>query len=250
MKLTNKTTIITGASSGMGKAIAKLFLQEGATVIGIDIRQDRLQEVATAWANPNFHPYVGDVTNKERMESILDEIHQNTGKIDILINNAGIMDNMEPIGELTDHTWNKILAINLTGPMILTRKAIHYMEEQGHGNIINITSIGGIQGSRAGVAYTASKHALMGLTKNTAFMYANKGIRCNAICPGAVATDIGSTMTAPSPLGLERAMAGMSTNPRTGNPEEIAQAALFLASDEASFVNGATLVVDGGWTAY
>ena len=124
------------------------------------------------------------------------------------------------------------------------------MVKQEKGNIINIASIGGLFGARAGVAYTASKHGLVGLTKNTAFMYANKGIRCNAICPGAVATNIGETMRAPSQFGLERAMSGMGTNPKTGEALDIAKVALFLASDDSGFINGATITADAGWTAY
>ena len=122
----------------------------------------------------------------------------------------------------------------------------------GNGCIVNIASIGGLCGARAGAAYTASKHALIGLTKNTGFIYAKTGIRCNAIAPGAVATSIGDTidMSKITPLINDRIMSGLVLNAKTGEPADIAKAALFLASDDAAYVNGSVLTADGGWTAY
>lgn len=250
MKLKDKITIVTGASSGMGKEIARLYLAEGAVVYGIDLNKERLDVAAKEFSNDDFHPLVADISQVEVVESMLEEIIKSAGRIDVLVNNAGIMDDMLPVGEVSDQLWNKVLAVNLNGPMYLTRKAVKQMLEQGGGNIINIASIGGLYGSRAGAAYTVSKHGLIGLTKNTAFMYALKGIRCNAICPGAVATNIGETMRSPSQFGLERAMSGMATNPKTGEAVDIASIALFLASEDSKMINGATLVADFGWTAY
>lgn len=250
MKLKDKITIVTGASSGMGKEIARLYLAEGAVVYGIDLNKERLDVAAKEFSNDDFHPLVADISQVEVVESMLEEIIKSAGRIDVLVNNAGIMDDMLPVGEVSDQLWNKVLAVNLNGPMYLTRKAVKQMLEQGGGNIINIASIGGLYGSRAGAAYTVSKHGLIGLTKNTAFMYALKGIRCNAICPGAVATNIGETMRSPSQFGLERAMSGMATNPKTGEAVDIASIALFLASEDSKMINGATLVADSGWTAY
>ena len=250
MKLKDKITIVTGASSGMGKEIARLYLAEGAVVYGIDLNKERLDVAAKEFSNADFHPLVADISQVEVVENILEEIIKSAGRIDVLVNNAGIMDDMLPVGEVSDQLWNKVLAVNLNGPMYLTRKAVKQMLEQGGGNIINIASIGGLYGSRAGAAYTVSKHGLIGLTKNTAFMYALKGIRCNAICPGAVATNIGETMRSPSQFGLERAMSGMATNPKTGEAVDIASIALFLASEDSKMINGATLVADFGWTAY
>jgi NAD(P)-dependent dehydrogenase (short-subunit alcohol dehydrogenase family) len=181
---------------------------------------------------------------------MIDFSKETYGTLDILVNNAGIMDNFVPAGEVTDELWEKVFAVNVTGPMRAIRKALPIFSEKGSGVIVNIASAGGLLGSRAGAAYTASKHAVVGLTKNVGFQYANLGIRCNAIAPGAVNTNIGTTIYNPSQFGMERAMAGMNLNPRVGEPGEIAKVALFLASDDSSFVNGAVIVADAGWTAY
>ncbi|ADU27261.1 SDR family oxidoreductase [Ethanoligenens harbinense] len=252
MKLDSKVAVITGASSGMGRAMALLFAKEGAHVIAMDRNMGGLKTLARDADGMvgSVGTYEGDVTDRKGMEVLLDQVVQNHGKLDILVNNAGIMDEMMPAGEVSDELWERVLHVNLNGPLYLCRKAIGQMLKQGQGNIINIASIGGLQGARAGAAYTASKFALVGLSKNIGFMYANKGIRCNAICPGSVQTNIGVGIANPSALGMERAMSGIAGNPRMGAPEEIARVALFLASDDASFINGAVIVADGGWTAY
>ena len=134
--------------------------------------------------------------------------------------------------------------------MRATRKVLPSFLEKQSGVVINVASAGGLQGARAGAAYTASKHAVVGFTKNTGFMYATKGIRCNAIAPGGVETNIGSSMTGVSQFGMGRIQAGLGINPRVGKPEEIANIALFLAADESSFVNGTVITADAGWTAY
>ena len=180
----------------------------------------------------------------------MDNVIKKTGGIDILVNNAGIMDNFVPAGSVTDELWEKVFAVNATGPMRGIRKALPIFIEKKSGIIINITSAGGLFGSRAGVSYTASKHAVVGLTKNVGFQYAKLGIRCNAIAPGGVNTNIGTTINAPDKFGMERAMAGISLNPRVGEPNEIAKIALFLACDDSSLINGAIITADSGWTAY
>jgi NAD(P)-dependent dehydrogenase (short-subunit alcohol dehydrogenase family) len=134
--------------------------------------------------------------------------------------------------------------------MRTTRKVLPIFMEKQSGVIVNIASVGGIFGSIAGAAYTASKHAVVGLTRSVGYQYAKQGIRCNAIAPGGVNTNMSATMTAPNQFGAERASGGMATIPRIGEPEEIAKVALFLASDEASFVNGTVITADAGWTAY
>lgn len=252
-RLKEKTAVITGASSGIGGAIALLFAREGADVIAVARRQERLEKLAAQakeTGSGSIIPFPGDVRRREDMEKMLELAVREFGKIDILVNNAGIMDEMTPVGEATDDLWAQVIAVNLTGPFYACRKAVNLMAAQGFGNIINVSSVGGLCGSRAGTCYTASKFGLVGMTKNIAFQYAPQGIRCNAICPGGVETEIGVGMVNPSPFGLERVMSGAQNSPRLGSSEEIANIALFLASDESSFINGAAIVADAGWTAY
>lgn len=191
-----------------------------------------------------------NVSSEEAISKMVEIAVKNYGTVDIVVNNAGIMDNFQPIETVTDATWEKVMAVNVTGPMRIIRKVMPMFLAKKSGVIINVASIGGLQGSRAGVAYTASKHAVIGMTKNIGFQYANLGIRCNAIAPGGVNTNIGTTMSEPEKFGMERAMAGIAANIRAAEPIEIAKVALFLASDDASFVNGEVVVADAGWTAY
>ena len=172
--------------------------------------------------------------------------------LDILINNAGVMDNFAPVAECDETTWNRVMNINLNGVYYAMQSAIPHMLANGKGSIVNVASIGGLFGARAGAAYTTSKHAVIGLTKNTGYMYAKLGIRCNAIAPGAMETQIAESMDMSKITALvnERIMPGMALNPRTSNPMEVANVALFLASDDASFVNASVVTADGGWSAY
>lgn len=251
MKLKGKTAVVTGAASGMGKAIAELFAQEGANVIVSDIHEEGARQVAEGIvaAGGTAKAVKANVAVKEDIEAMIDAAVNEFGTLDILVNNAGVMDNFEPVGDLTDEQWERVFAINTTSVMQATRKALSVFLPKEQGVIINVASIGGLNGARAGAAYTASKHAVIGLTKNTGYMYAKKGIRCNAIAPGAVETNIAQSMTNINAFGAERTQPAVALNPRAGKSEEIAKAALFLASDESSFVNGAVLVADGGWTA-
>jgi NAD(P)-dependent dehydrogenase (short-subunit alcohol dehydrogenase family) len=252
MRLNGKVAIVTGAASGMGKAIAELFAAEGAKVVVSDLRQETAQAVVDGIAAKGGEAVavVANVAKEEDVQNLVDTAVNTFGTVDILINNAGIMDNFVPAADLTDELWDRVIAVNATGPMRTTRKVLPIFLEKQKGVIVNIASVGGLHGSRAGAAYTASKHAVIGFTKNVGFQYAGQGIRCNAIAPGGVNTNIGATMNQPNPFGMERAMSGTGCNPRAGEPGEIATVALFLASDEASFVNGAVVTADAGWTAY
>lgn len=249
MRLSGKVAIVTGAASGMGKAIAELYAKEGARVVVSDMNLDGAQAVVEGISGEAFAIQT-DVTSEEALQQLFDETVKTFGQVDILVNNAGIMDGMEPVGEISNERWEKIFAVNTVSVMKSMRIAVDLFTKQGHGVIVNNISAGGLYGARAGAAYTASKHSVVGLTKNTAFMYADQNIRCNGIAPGAVATNIGSTMTNMSQAGFGRQQLGMAINPRIGQPEEIAQLALFLGSDESSFINGQVVAIDGGWTAY
>lgn len=251
-KLSDKIAVVTGAGSGIGKAIAILYAKEGAKVVVSDINLDTANAtVAEIQSNDGIATaVVVNVAKEEDIQNLIDTAVNIYGTLDILVNNAGIMDNFVPAADLTDELWERVFAINTTGPMRTIRKALPIFIKKGSGVIINIASVGGLMGSRAGAAYTASKHAVVGLTKNVGFQYANLGIRCNAIAPGGVNTNISTTINQPNKFGMERAMVGINLNPRTGEPEEIAGVALFLASDDSGFVNGIVVTADAGWTAY
>lgn len=259
MRFEGKSVIVTGASSGMGRQMAYDFAKEGATVVAVARRQERLEELANQVEADELPgtilPYPGDATSEEVNDGMVAFAAEQCGRLDVLVNNAGIMDGMEPVGELTDERWEKVMAINLDGPMYAMRAAVKQFQAQepnedgSRGNIVNVASIGGVAGARAGAAYVASKHAIIGLTQNTGYMYANDGIHCNAVCPGGVATEISGTMTNMSQFGAGRVMAGYDRTIRLADPEELAAAVLFVASDEASFMTGSVMVVDGGVTA-
>ncbi|MGZ3861671.1 MAG: glucose 1-dehydrogenase [Bacteroidia bacterium] len=253
-RLEKKTAIVTGAASGLGKAISLLFAAEGANVIVADVNQsglDSLKKEISAFGG-NAVVVVANMANPLDIENIVSASVQNYGGIDIVVNNAGVMDDFSPVDDVKDEAWSRVMEINVNGPMRLMRSALKIMLKNKSGSIINISSVGGVQGARAGAAYTASKHALIGLTKNTGYMYSKSGIRCNAIAPGGMETNIsaGIDFSHLNPLASAMIMPGMVLNPRMSKPVEVANVALFLASDEASFVNGSVIIADGGWTAY
>ena len=171
------------------------------------------------------------------------------GPVDVLVNNAGVMDALRPPLNVSLPQWELAFAVNVTAPFLLCQAVLPGMIAEQRGAIVNIASIAGLSGGRAGTAYTASKHALVGLTRSIAFTHVEDGIRCNAICPGGVATGIATRDDPRDPFGAQRYRLAHATKPRHGEPDEIAAVAVFLASDQASFVNGAILPVDAGWTA-
>ena len=253
MRLQNKVVVITGAASGMGLAMAKRFTAEGASVVAGDWNKERL-EAAVAEIKASGGKIIGaqgNIAEQASAEGLIDLALKTYGGLHVLVNNAGVMDFMQGVGELSDDIWRKVLGINLDGPMFTSRRAVDYMLQNGGGSIINVASTAGLHGGAAGAAYTASKHALVGLTKNTAWMYAKRGIRCNAICPGATATNIAETMTPErmSKEGSERAGLFATLIPAYLTPDDIANLALFLASDESRNINGAIIPADGGWDA-
>lgn len=251
MRLNGQVAVVTGAASGMGKAIAELYVKEGAKVVVSDLNLEGAEAVAAAIKAGGGEAIAvqTNVADPKDIHTMIDTAVSEYGTLDILVNNAGIMDNMAPVGDVDDEKWDLIFDVNTKGVMRAIRKALPIFLEKGKGVIINTASTGGFSGAHAGAAYTASKHAVIGLTKNTGFMYAQKGIRCNAIAPGATMTNIASTMRNVNEFGASRTKVTQGVIPRVGQAEEIAQVALFLASDESSFVNGAVIAADAGWTA-
>lgn len=251
MRLQGKSAVVTGASSGMGKAIVELFAKEGCNVIAVARRIERLESLAAGLADApgKVIPFQGDVSHREDNEAMIEKAVEAFGKLDILINNAGIMDDMSPVGDFTDEKFTQIMQVNVYGPMAAMRKAVAVFKAQNSGgSIVNVASVGGLR-TVAGAVYGASKAALLNVTKNTAFMYMPDGIRCNAIAPGGIATEISSSMGQPNMNGYGRISKVLALAPEVGQAQDIANAALYLASDASSYVSGDVLVVDGGWIA-
>lgn len=252
--LKGKTAVITGAGSGIGRAMVERFLAEGAECLAADINKEAVDGVVESLSEEfggKVKAYKVNVAVKEEVEAMIDYAIREFGKMDVIINNAGILDNLLPIAELDDAMWERIMSVNLNSVMYSCRKSVQYfLAEKREGIIINTASLSGLCAGRGGLAYTTSKFGVVGLTKNVAFMYSDAGIRCNALCPGGIESNIGSGMREPSRLGLAKAVTGNSGRDRNGTADEVAAAAVFLASNAASFVNGETLTIDGGWSAY
>jgi 3-oxoacyl-[acyl-carrier protein] reductase len=248
MKLDGRIAIITGAGSGMGRAMAQEFHTNGATVVAVDVRTDPVQETVKMLDESRSVGQTADVSNKADVERVVAETIERFGRVDILCNNAGVLDDYAPAHETSDELWNRVLGVNLTGPFLFSRAVLTPMLAQKKGVIINTASISAFVAGGGGAAYTASKHAVLGLTKQLAFDYGKHGIRTNAICPGATRTGMTGHLLTPEGRNphVDAAVAGTPAG-RWGEPEEIAHMALFLASDDADFIHGAAFAVDGGW---
>lgn len=255
MRLLNKVALITGAGSGIGMACATLFAREGARVVLADLDKNtvdgaRMQIKAEGGTSKFVR---GDVTKNTDASMMVAKAITSFGRLDILVNSAGVSGrNALSEGATPEAVWDRVIEVNLKGTYLVSWHAIKEMELLGSGSIINLASIMGLVGYPSGMGggfnpYAPSKGGVVQFTKNLAIEFAQKGIRVNCICPGYIATNLTKGLTEdPETLRLLETRHPMG---RLGRPEEIANAALFLASDEASFVTGAPLIVDGGYTA-
>ncbi len=246
-RLAHKTAIVTGGAHGIGKAIAEAFSREGADVFIADLDEATGQTVVHSIHKQNgAATFVKcDVSNPEQVALVVKTATEKSKRIDILCNNAAYLGNWHNAGDSSDEEWEKCFRISMMGTQFFTRETLRFMVSQKSGSIINISSIQGMVAGRNSAAYTTIKTGLIGFTRSVAYDYGPQNIRCNAICPGAIRTRISP------PIGSEMHQRQISKTflARVGEPHEIASPAVFLASDEASYITGAVLAVDGGWTA-
>lgn len=235
-RLAGKVAVVTGGAKGLGQAISETFAREGAKVIAADMGD-------LSYSNPNVEGYHLNVTDVAGVQKFFDEVVAKYGKVDILVNNAGITADALT-RKLTDEQWDRVIAVNLKGVFNLTRLFGPHMETNGYGSIINISSVVGVFGNIGQANYAATKAGVIGMSKTWAKEFARKGanVRTNVIAPGYTMTDILKTV----PQELLDGFAKLTMLGRLGQPQEIADAALFLASDESSYVTGQVLQVDGG----
>ncbi|QYC42466.1 Levodione reductase [Nonomuraea coxensis DSM 45129] len=243
----DRVALVTGAGSGIGRAMAVAFAKAGARVVAADVDRARAEETA-ALVGEAALAVTADVGDQASVAALVEAAIGAYGRIDVLCNNAGILDTMALPADISPEVWERVIRVNLTGAFLVTHAVLPHMLRQGRGAIVNTASEAGIRGGAAGAAYTASKHGLIGLTRSVAWAYAKDGIRCNAILPGPTATNIADGATF-DPAGAARLSPVLALGELMAQPEQMADAALYLASEAASFVNGAIVPVDGGWSA-
>lgn len=244
-----KIAVVTGAANGIGRATVMRLAREGARVTGCDVNTEALEETRALLAADHLDVTLvrADVSAETDVARVVAAAGE---RIDILANVAGIMDHFVPLGELDDDTWERVLGVNLTGVMRLSRAVLPVMERAGGGAIVTVASEASLGAGCAGVSYTTSKHGVIGLVRHIAYFYGPRHIRSNAVLPGAVATAIGASSTPRAQWAMDRAGLAMATMPpEAADPDQIATVISWLACDEASNVNGALVTADGGWAS-
>lgn len=247
MKLKEKIAIITGAGSGNGREIALELAKEGAIIAIIDINQENGDTTLRMIKDRGGSglSLKGSVDDAKSFQSAINQVIAEYGKVDILVNNAGIFDGQGTFLTTDEDTFDKIISVNLKGVFLGTKFVLENMIEHQHGVIINISSVAGLRGGLASPAYTASKHGIIGLTKDTAANYGPDGIRAIAICPGMIETAMTRKMLE-NPSEQTKSIIGSIPQKRVGQPEEIAKLTAYLVSDDAAYITGTTVVIDGG----
>ena len=262
MNFDNRMAFVTGAGSGIGRAVAIALSERGASVAVLDMDLASVQEtVATISANGGTaRAFRGDTSKSADIDAAVTSAIAQLGPLEIMVNNAGILDGYFNVDEIDENAWRRVLDIDLTGVFLGCKRALAEMLPQGRGRIVNMASVAGLNGTGGGAAYIAAKHGVVGLTRQMAVVYADKGITVNAVCPGPIATGLRQHSQAIlGPDVPDMANRGVAVNEdqiratvpagRRGTAEEIASAVCYLASDEASYITGHTMVVDGGWRA-
>ena len=249
-RLQDRVALVTGAASGIGAACAVRFAEEGAVIAGLDLQQpvgDGWSRVAALAPKASFRDGV-DVRNETQVQAAVEEAVARFGRIDVLVNAAGVGGG-GPAHELPEAEWDRVVDINLKGSFLVAKHVLAQMVRQGSGSVVHLASVEGLEGISGSLPYNASKGGVVLMTKNMAIDYAAHGIRVNCLCPGLIDTPLTAPLGLPALKGVRDLMQSWHLLNRLGRPEEVAACALFLASDDASFVTGHALVVDGGWTA-
>ena len=248
-RLDGRVALVTGAASGIGAACVARFAAEGARVAGLDTSAEPAGWAARAGGPANALYRTGDVRDEAGVAAAVAAVVERFGQIDVLVNAAGVGGG-GPVHLLATEEWDRVVDVNLKGTFLVCKHALARMLERGTGNVVNIASIEGLEGTEGGSAYNASKGGVVLLTRNLAIDYARRGIRVNCLCPGFIDTPLTAAVFDQPPLTEVRdRFVEAHQLGRMGRPDEVAAAALFLASDDASFVTGHALVVDGGFTA-
>lgn len=251
-RLDDKVCVITGTSAGIGRETAKLFCEQGARIIAVDFQEKPLLELVEECADLDGEivAYTGDISDPNTAVEMVKLAVDKFGKLDIAVNNAGIMDDNTAVADVSDEMLLKVFKTNTFGLLYCLREECKQFLSQGEGGtIVNVCSVGAVH-QTAGVAYCASKGAVLSATRNTAFMYMDDGIRCNAVSPGGVITDIPLVMPPSDEFGFGRTSKLLDFSGELAMPDALADTILFLASDESRYVNGVDLKCDGGWTSF
>lgn len=247
MEVKNKIVIVTGAGSGIGKATAIHFAKHGATVVVSDRKSESANKVVELIVKDGGTALQieADVTNFEAVENLVAQTVKEFGRLDVIVNNAGIGPNLLRTHEATLQDWNQVIAVNQTGVFYCMKVALGQFLKQGGGNIINIASLAGLKASPNNISYSASKFAVVGMTKSVAMEYATKNIRVNAVCPGYTESALLDQLIAAKPE-MDAVLKSVIPMKRYGKAEEIADAVVWLASENTKFITGQTLTLDGG----
>jgi NAD(P)-dependent dehydrogenase (short-subunit alcohol dehydrogenase family) len=251
MELSNKIALITGAGSGIGRASSLKLASNGAKVVLVDFNKETGEETLNLVKEQGGEGIFvqADVSNTEDVKNYVNKAVETYGRIDVFFNNAGIIQKFAPFTSVEESEFDRIMDVNVKGIFLGMKYVLQVMEKQGHGSVLNTASTAGIRAEHSVAVYSASKHAVIGLTKGAALEYANKGIRINALCPGGVQTSLTASVTEQFEKGgyVPEELPNMRMG-RYAAPEELAEMVVYLASEKASYMTGSTVVVDGGLT--